>query len=273
MIIQLFCLDADFTEQTFFQMFFRELPDPLCTLALHEQLVRSVKLETLDLRRAEVCFLLSHLPPTHLDTLDHLVRHLHLLSLSSSLTGMTPRNLAIVWAPNLLRSGALVDEIRDIGAGSKLVELLITEAPHIFQETHRLQSDRLQRENERLSSEGLDGKSQKCERHCFDSRSILAEETLLCPRLYPARPNIGHKSDKQELQCEGSPIVKRGKRVDTGGRWRQRDERRGRHCQVRSFLFLGLVKLRQKLYCLSWSITYPVGHFSKFGAICLDIHS
>ena len=135
----------------------------MCTLALHEHLVHAVKLETIEERQSQVCSgspltcpslashlpltcpslasylpltclsfasqvcsLLSHLPLAHLNTLAHLMRHLHLLSLSSSLTNMTPRNLAIVWAPNLLRSGALVDEIRDIGAGSQLVELLVS---------------------------------------------------------------------------------------------------------------------------------------------------
>ena len=199
----------------FFKLFFRELPDPVCTLALHEQLVLAVKLERMEERRAEVCSLLSHLPLPHLNTLAHLMKHLHLLSLSSSLTGMTPKNLAIVWAPNLLRSGGLVDEIRDIGAGSQLVELLVSEAPHLFQETYRLLSERLRRLHERLSCDGLDEVNQKLlweksqiedtlKRQCCD-RSIPGEEVLLCERLYQSQQNIGRQSQvgKHGLLCEG----------------------------------------------------------------------
>ena len=117
---------------------------------------------------------------------------------------MTPRNLAIVWAPNLLRSGALVDEIRDIGAGSQLVELLVSEAPDLFQEAYRLLSERLRRVHERLSCDGLDERNQKLvwersemeethKRRCCD-RSIPGEEALLCARLYRSQLNIGHQS-------------------------------------------------------------------------------
>lgn len=40
-------------------------------------------------------------------TLKYLASHLNKISHHSSSTGMTDRNLAIVWAPNLLRSPAL----------------------------------------------------------------------------------------------------------------------------------------------------------------------
>ena len=123
------------------QLFFRELPEPLCTYSLHRALVRSVSLcagET-----DEVLSLLVQMPEPHLDTLAHLMRHLHCISLSSTSTGMTPRNLAIVWAPNLLRAPpslnqeALTDEIRDIGAQARLVELLISKATSLFPKKKR----------------------------------------------------------------------------------------------------------------------------------------
>ena len=215
----------------------------MCTLALHEHLVQAVKLETIKERRTEVCSLLSHLPLAHLNTLAHLMRHLHLLSLSSSLTNMTPRNLAIVWAPNLLRSGALVDEIRDIGAGSQLVELLVSEAPDLFQEAYRLLNERLRMVHKRLSCDGSDeGKqksmwerSQKKEPHkrqCCD-RSIPGEEALLSQRLYQSQLNIGHQSDcsgRYGLLCEGGEVESKRERR-AGGRGRGRNPRMG-ICQV-----------------------------------------
>ena len=47
---------------------------------------------------------LARLPVQHQRCLAFLARHLHRLSLLSDCTGMTSRNLALVWAPNLLQS-------------------------------------------------------------------------------------------------------------------------------------------------------------------------
>ena len=64
--------------------------------------------------------------------------HLHHLSLSSPLTGMTCRNLAIVWAPNLLRSlhqaYVSVESLRDIGIQAKVVECFIENYQELFNE-------------------------------------------------------------------------------------------------------------------------------------------
>ena len=40
----------------------------------------------------------------HSRTLEYLSRHLYRVSLRGNDTGMTAKNVAIVWAPNLLRS-------------------------------------------------------------------------------------------------------------------------------------------------------------------------
>ena len=98
-----------------------------------------------------------------------------------------------------LRSGALADEIRDIGAGSQLVELLVSEAPSLFEEAFRLRRERMERE--RLSSDIADEGNEAAlvweksenvaahKRRCCD-RSILGEEALL-ERWQPSQRNIG----------------------------------------------------------------------------------
>ena len=100
-----------------------------------------------------------------------------------------------------LRSGALADEIRDIGAGSQLVELLVSEAPSLFEEAFRLRSERTERE--RLSSDIADEGNEAAlvweksenvaahKRRCCD-RSILGEETL--ERWQPSQRNIGRSA-------------------------------------------------------------------------------
>ena len=43
------------------------------------------------------------MPPPHYRTLEYLTRHLARVAENSASTGMTAKNVAIVWAPNLLR--------------------------------------------------------------------------------------------------------------------------------------------------------------------------
>ena len=70
--------------------------------------------------------------------MSHLVSHLHQLSQFSSFTGMTSCNLAIVWAPNILRSlhqdFFSVESIRDIGDQAKVVECFIDNYEELFAE-------------------------------------------------------------------------------------------------------------------------------------------
>lgn len=47
------------------------------------------------------------LPPPHYRTLEYLTRHLARVAAHGADTGMTTRNIAIVWAPNLLRCAEL----------------------------------------------------------------------------------------------------------------------------------------------------------------------
>ena len=69
------------------------------------------------------------------------MEHLHNLSLSSILTGMTCRNLAIVWAPNLLRSlhwkMASEESLKDIGVQAKVIEYFISNYNELFSEKCR----------------------------------------------------------------------------------------------------------------------------------------
>ena len=77
-----------------------------------------------------------YLPPHSFRTLSHLLAHLHLLSQLSDKTGMTSRNLALVWAPNLLRSQhetiASEESLRDIGVQARVVEFLIERYQELF---------------------------------------------------------------------------------------------------------------------------------------------
>lgn len=114
------------------KLYFRELPNPLLTFSLYDSFVAAMSDTSLDetARLQAIRALVISLPPPHWRTLRFLVRHLNFVSKFEAQTGMTPKNLAIVWAPNLLRSRDLekrvgIEALHVIGTQAVLTEFLI----------------------------------------------------------------------------------------------------------------------------------------------------
>nr|XP_057936326.1 rho GTPase-activating protein 32 isoform X2 [Doryrhamphus excisus] len=86
------------------KLYFRELPNPLLTYQLYDKFSEAVSAATDEERLVKIHNVIQQLPPPHYRTLEYLMRHLSRLATFSSVTNMHTKNLAIVWAPNLLRS-------------------------------------------------------------------------------------------------------------------------------------------------------------------------
>ncbi|KAM4565833.1 rho GTPase-activating protein 32 isoform 1-T1 [Odontesthes bonariensis] len=86
------------------KLYFRELPNPLLTYQLYDRFSEAVSAATDEERLVKIHNVIQQLPPPHYRTLEFLMRHLSCLATFSSITNMHTKNLAIVWAPNLLRS-------------------------------------------------------------------------------------------------------------------------------------------------------------------------
>ncbi|XP_064029348.1 rho GTPase-activating protein 32 isoform X4 [Pogoniulus pusillus] len=86
------------------KLYFRELPNPLLTYQLYEKFSDAVSAATDEERLVKIHDVIQQLPPPHYRTLEFLMRHLARLADYCSITNMHTKNLAIVWAPNLLRS-------------------------------------------------------------------------------------------------------------------------------------------------------------------------
>uniref|UniRef100_A0A8C1THQ9 Rho GTPase-activating protein 32 n=1 Tax=Cyprinus carpio TaxID=7962 RepID=A0A8C1THQ9_CYPCA len=86
------------------KLYFRELPNPLLTYQLYEKFSEAVSAATDEERLIKIHDVIQQLPPPHYRTLEFLMRHLSHLATFSYITNMHTKNLAIVWAPNLLRS-------------------------------------------------------------------------------------------------------------------------------------------------------------------------
>ncbi|XP_055644921.1 GTPase-activating protein CdGAPr isoform X2 [Toxorhynchites rutilus septentrionalis] len=121
------------------KMYFRELPNPLCTYQLYDHFVEAIQTRSdapNDLKLRLIRQTVQKLPPPHYRTLKYLATHLFKISRHSASTGMTERNIAIVWAPNLLRSPALesggVAALRGVGVQAVVTEYLISNCEQIF---------------------------------------------------------------------------------------------------------------------------------------------
>jgi len=119
------------------KLYFRELPDPLCTYKAYEDFLEAAKLPE-DLRLSATRQVLGSLPKENFRTLEFLMRHLHRVSLKGDDTGMTAKNLAIVWAPNLLRCRDLKsnknnnNNLKDIALQAVCTEFMIMYCELLF---------------------------------------------------------------------------------------------------------------------------------------------
>ncbi|XP_069886256.1 rho GTPase-activating protein 31 isoform X1 [Dipodomys merriami] len=86
------------------KLYFRELPNPLLTYELYDKFTEAVSHCQEEGQLARIQNVIQKLPPSHYRTLEYLIRHLTHIASFSSRTNMHARNLALVWAPNLLRS-------------------------------------------------------------------------------------------------------------------------------------------------------------------------
>ncbi|KAJ8316128.1 hypothetical protein KUTeg_006142 [Tegillarca granosa] len=117
------------------KMYFRELPNPLLTYQLYDKFAEAVRDE--DNKLWKVHDVVQQLPPPHYRTTQYLMRHLARVAAFGNDTGMHSKNLAIVWAPNLLRSkelesGGGAAALQGVGIQAVVTECLIVYADLIF---------------------------------------------------------------------------------------------------------------------------------------------
>ncbi|XP_028839065.1 rho GTPase-activating protein 31 [Denticeps clupeoides] len=86
------------------KLYFRELPNPLLTYELYKKFTDAVSVKGEHEQLQYIQGVIRELPVSHFRTLEYLSKHLAHLATLSHQTNMHARNLALVWAPNLLRS-------------------------------------------------------------------------------------------------------------------------------------------------------------------------
>lgn len=172
------------------KMYFRELPNPLCTYQLYDSFVNAVQQPDEASRLKAVRDTVVKLPPPHYRTLAYLMRHLRRVSLLGELTGMTARNMAIVWAPNLLRSPAPQHALQGVAVQAVVTEFLICYAEELFAE-----------------EQGCDSGPESLEQDIFESHiELRGHESCRRPKSLPINPPTKLLS-LEEARRRGAPSL------------------------------------------------------------------
>eukprot|EP00026_Physarum_polycephalum_P004986 Phypoly_transcript_05012.p1 GENE.Phypoly_transcript_05012~~Phypoly_transcript_05012.p1 ORF type:complete len:624 (+),score=137.22 Phypoly_transcript_05012:112-1983(+) len=122
------------------KMFIREYPEPLLTFELYDCFLAAVAIPDINTKIPKVKQVLEMLPEANLRIVRYLVSFLCRVTAKSSVNLMTPQNLAIVFAPNLLRPPYEGQEgigimMEDTPYANELLQLFINNYDALFLDT------------------------------------------------------------------------------------------------------------------------------------------
>ncbi|KAI7859913.1 hypothetical protein BDC45DRAFT_495288 [Circinella umbellata] len=111
--------------------YFRKLPNPLLTFELYSKWIEVGTMDPASKHNAVIA-ILEQLPKANYDTLKVLICHLHRVHEQSSENLMTTRNLAVVFAPTLMRDHDATRDLLDMSYKKATLEYLINQAMQLF---------------------------------------------------------------------------------------------------------------------------------------------
>ncbi|KAM9781398.1 rho GTPase-activating protein 31 [Syngnathus typhle] len=121
------------------KLYFRELPNPLLTYELYSKFTEVASVCGDHERLVHIQKIVKQLPTPHFRTLEYLTKHLARLATLSAQTNMHTRNLALVWAPNLLRSKTIEATsgngdmaFQEVRIQQSVVEFILNHTEQIF---------------------------------------------------------------------------------------------------------------------------------------------
>ncbi|XP_054015019.1 rho GTPase-activating protein 44-like isoform X1 [Hylaeus anthracinus] len=117
--------------------YLRELPEPLLTYKLYSEWMTAAKITQNEARLRALWEVLHKLPPANLENLRFLIKFLAVLTKNQDINKMSPQNIAIVIAPNLIWSpqediNTMVMNMSTANNSSLIVDQLITYANWFF---------------------------------------------------------------------------------------------------------------------------------------------
>lgn len=116
------------------KQYFRKLPTPLITFDVYDNLLEAGRLQDGEKQALALRVALAELPEHHRDCLEYLVQHLARVMAQESENLMTPLNLAVVFAPTIMRPLSIEREMSDMQAQRIAVQALLEHHQVLFPE-------------------------------------------------------------------------------------------------------------------------------------------
>ncbi|CEP09677.1 hypothetical protein [Parasitella parasitica] len=114
------------------KQFFRELSNPLLTFELYDQFIQASAMDHGEEKTKAFSNVLQQLPMAHIDTLEMLLRHLVDVYKQSDVNRMSVKNLAMVFAPTLMRHSDTSKDFLDISYKNATIEYLLLHKSELF---------------------------------------------------------------------------------------------------------------------------------------------
>lgn len=114
------------------KQYFRRLPIPLITYDIYDKLLETTALSDRDLRVDAMQKALEGLPKVHYETLEYLIRHLARVVTREKENLMTSMNVAVVFAPTIMRPESLSRELSDTKMKNEAVMWMVEESDRLF---------------------------------------------------------------------------------------------------------------------------------------------
>ncbi|XXG98094.1 hypothetical protein Hte_004413 [Hypoxylon texense] len=125
--------DIDITAVTsVLKQYFRKLPTPLLTYEVYDRILETNSIQTDTDKCVHLQDVFKQLPAAHKDCLEFLMFHLHRVASRERENLMTPKNLAVVFAPTIMRDHNIEREMTDMHAKNIVVQFIIENTDNIF---------------------------------------------------------------------------------------------------------------------------------------------
>ncbi|EPE06096.1 rho-type gtpase-activating protein [Ophiostoma piceae UAMH 11346] len=116
------------------KQYFRKLPNPLLTFDIYDNVLESISIADHTERCAHLRKTFNMLPPKHRDCLEFLMFHIARVAQRERENLMSPKNLAVVFAPTILHHQNIEREMIDTRAKNLAVQFVIENSDTIFAE-------------------------------------------------------------------------------------------------------------------------------------------
>ncbi|RMD44611.1 hypothetical protein DV735_g521, partial [Chaetothyriales sp. CBS 134920] len=114
------------------KQYFRKLPTPLITYEIYDKLLETTSITDADARVEAMRDAVRQLPPVHYATLEFLMNHLARVVLQEKENLMTSMNVAVVFAPTIMRPESITRELGDTKAKNDCCMWIVDHVSSVF---------------------------------------------------------------------------------------------------------------------------------------------